>query len=102
MRISPTATGRGNGELPFTQPPVPGDRVHPVRESPLSQVHHRIPSLAVEQQLITLDPATFFDPMGTAGPKTPPGTPVTVTIAAQDFQGPDWRVEVVRQPDNGG
>jgi hypothetical protein len=56
----------------------------------------------VEQQLITLDPATFFDPMGTAGPKTPPGTPVTVTIAAQDFQGPDWRVEVVRQPDNGG
>jgi hypothetical protein len=49
-----------------------------------------------------LDPATFFDPIGTAGPKTPPGAPVTVTIAAQDFQGPDWRVEVVRQPSNGG
>jgi hypothetical protein len=49
-----------------------------------------------------LDPATFFDPIGTAGPKTPPGTPVTVTIAAQDFQGPNWRVEVVRQSDNGG
>jgi hypothetical protein len=49
-----------------------------------------------------LDPATLFNPHGTAVPKTPPGAPVTVTIAAQDFQGPDWRVEVVRQPSNGG
>jgi hypothetical protein len=50
-----------------------------------------------------LDPASsVFDPRGIAGAKTPPGAPVTVTIAAQDFQGPDWRVEVMRQPKNGG
>jgi len=49
-----------------------------------------------------LDPATPIVLNGTAGAKTPPGAPVTVTIAAQNFQGPDWRVEVVRQPGNGG
>jgi hypothetical protein len=48
------------------------------------------------------DPATSFNPHGTAVPKTPRGAPVTVTIAAQDFHGPDWRVEVVHQPSNGG
>jgi hypothetical protein len=48
------------------------------------------------------DPATLFNPHGTAVPKTPRGAPVTVTIAAQDFHGPDWRVEVVHQPSNGG
>jgi hypothetical protein len=49
-----------------------------------------------------LDPATFFDPQGTAGLATPPRAPVTVTIATQDFQGPDWRVEVAPLPGNGG
>jgi hypothetical protein len=50
----------------------------------------------------SLDPAAFFDPQGTAGLATPPGAPVSVTIAAQDFQGPSWRVEVARRPGKGG
>ena len=43
----PTDTGRGDLELPFPEPPVRGDRVHPVRDSPLSQVHYRIESLTM-------------------------------------------------------
>jgi len=31
---------------------------------------------------------------GATGPTTKPGTPVTVTIEPQDFQGPDWRIAV--------
>jgi hypothetical protein len=31
-----------------------------------------------------------------------PGTPVTVTIIPQDFQGPDWRISVQPSPPNGG
>jgi hypothetical protein len=31
---------------------------------------------------------------GATGPTTKPGTPVTVTIQPQDFQGPDWRIAV--------
>jgi hypothetical protein len=31
-----------------------------------------------------------------------PGTPETVTIDPQDFQGPDWRIAVQPNPANGG
>ncbi len=48
----PTDTGRGDRELPFPEPPVCGDRVHPVRDSPLPQVHYRIASLMRKPQLI--------------------------------------------------
>ncbi len=48
----PTDTGRGDRELPFPEPPVCGDRVHPVRDSPLPQVHYRIVSLTRKPQLI--------------------------------------------------
>ncbi|MHB1474745.1 MAG: hypothetical protein ACYCV4_14195 [Dermatophilaceae bacterium] len=52
---------------------------------------------------IPFDPAFFASPgPGIAGPATKPGTPMTVTILPQDFQGPDWRVQVVRQPPTGG
>jgi hypothetical protein len=49
-----------------------------------------------------------FDPIGWAflrygatGPTTKPGTPVTVTIVPQDFQGPDWRIAVQPNPPPG-
>jgi len=35
---------------------------------------------------------------GATGPTTKPGTPVTVTIEPQDFQGPDWRIAVEPNP----
>jgi hypothetical protein len=35
------------------------------------------------------------------GPTTKPGTPVTVTIIPQDFQGPDWRIAVQPNPPPG-
>jgi hypothetical protein len=38
----PTDTGRGDRELTLPEPPVRGDRVHPVRDSPLSQIHYRM------------------------------------------------------------
>ena len=44
----------------------------------------------------SLDPAVWYDPTGTTGLTTPPGSPVTVTIEPQDFQGPDWRITVVQ------
>jgi hypothetical protein len=46
---------------------------------------------------IPLDPASFAsNGLGTAGPTTKPGAPLTVTIVPQDFQGPDWRVVQVQ------
>jgi len=44
----------------------------------------------------SLDPAVWYDPTGSNGMTTPPGSPVTVTIEPQDFQGPDWRISVVQ------
>jgi len=44
----------------------------------------------------SLDPAVWYDPTGSTGLTTPPGSPVTVTIEPQDFQGPDWRITVVQ------
>ncbi len=42
-----------------------------------------------------LDPLGWASPRtGATGPTTKPGTPVTVTIEPQDFQGPDWRIAV--------
>ena len=42
-----------------------------------------------------LDPSGWASPRaGATGPTTKPGTPVTVTIEPQDFQGPDWRIAV--------
>ena len=42
-----------------------------------------------------LDPSVWASPgTGATGPTTKPGTPVTVTIQPQDFQGPDWRIAV--------
>jgi len=38
---------------------------------------------------------------GATGPTTKPGTPVTVTIIPQDFQGPDWRIAVQPSPPPG-
>jgi hypothetical protein len=44
----------------------------------------------------SLDPAVWYDPTGSTGLTTPPGSPVTVTIEPQNFQGPDWRITVVQ------
>jgi hypothetical protein len=42
-----------------------------------------------------LDPSVWASRRtGATGPTTKPGTPVTVTIEPQDFQGPDWRIAV--------
>jgi hypothetical protein len=38
----------------------------------------------------------------TMPPPLKPGTPVTVTIIPQDFQGPDWRIAVQPSPPSGG
>ena len=38
----------------------------------------------------------------TPPPALKPGTPVTVTIIPQDFQGPDWRISVQPNPPSGG
>jgi hypothetical protein len=38
----------------------------------------------------------------TIPPPLKPGTPVTVTIIPQDFQGPDWRIAVQPSPPSGG
>ena len=50
-----------------------------------------------------------FDPLmwaalrtGATGPTTKSGTPVTVTIEPQDFQGPDWRIAVQPDTPSGG
>jgi len=47
----PADTGRGDGEFPFPKPPVRSDWVHPVCNSPLFQVHYRIVSLTIKDQL---------------------------------------------------
>lgn len=44
----------------------------------------------------SLDPAVWYDPTGSNGMTTPPGSPVTVTIISRDFQGPDWRITVAQ------
>ena len=50
---------------------------------------------------LPVDSATAFDPTGTTGLTTPPGSPVTVTIEPRDFQGPDWRITVEPTPSPG-
>jgi len=48
-----------------------------------------------EGRAFPLDPSVWASPRtGATGPTTKPGTPVTVTIQPQDFQGPDWRIAV--------
>jgi hypothetical protein len=43
-----------------------------------------------------------FGTSATMPPPLKPGTPVTVTIIPQDFQGPDWRISVQPNPPSGG
>jgi hypothetical protein len=43
-----------------------------------------------------------FGTSATIPPPLKPGTPVTVTIIPQDFQGPDWRISVQPNPPSGG
>src|SRR5665647_1543953 len=50
----PADTGRGDREFSFPKPPVRGDWVHPICDSPLFQVHYRIVSLTMKQQLRAL------------------------------------------------
>ena len=50
------------------------------------------------------DPGLASPDPGATGPAPAitPGTPVTVTIEPQGFQGPDWRVAVQPDPTTGG
>jgi hypothetical protein len=110
--LGPTTTQEANKPLTFTQPSGPNLSLNLQVRAP-GRMRVLVNGKDISERVgptLTPDKLIAFWGYGVTGMDFPleadgaskPGTPLTVTIDPQDFQGTDWRIVVHSNPPNGG